>query len=1039
MRLTARLLALGASATLLFQPAVDCSGAAAERVLSAVPLDAAGVTSIPATAGRIAGTGTESRSVNGTRLDLVGPFADEDDSCEVLVLVDEDSVWDLSLRYYLPTESGDKINSISVNDRLYGSHSFAAGADLKETLIGPLALRAGENTIRFFKGPADWGWMYLESFCFEKNGAAEEMVSDVNTELIDPDATDETKRLYSYLVSQYGTRVLSGQQLYFSPEEEIARLLELTGKKPAIKGYDFLNQTEGAPRDDQIERAIRWVEDENGILTLCWHWFAPLGGRAFYTKDTRFDIREAVREGTPEHELILRDIDTISAQLLDLQERGIPVLWRPLHEASGGWFWWGAHGPEAFIELWRLMYHRMVEKHGLHNLIWVYNGQHPDWYVGDEYCDIIGEDIYPGERVYSAHPKRFREAWETVRGKKIVALTENGALPDLDEMERCGAMWAWFCPWWGEWITTDRYSEDEVIISVYSDPRVITLADLPADLYGEAEDAEVPDLQPERFAGHSAAELVAAMQPGWNLGNTLDATGGETSWGNPPARRALFAAIHEAGYNSVRIPVTWSHAVGAAPEYIINAGYLRRVREVVDMALAEGLIVMLNLHHDSAWLRDLPDRTEELMERFRAIWEQIAAEFRDHPRQLLLEPINEPRFSDDWGEEPEEFLELTDLLNRTAYGIIRSSGGGNATRPVVMETLTSGISERRIGRLAALIEDLGDPDLIASVHYYGLWQFSMNIDGHTNFDTAVQRDIDRVVDLLETGLVEQGIPVILGEYGLLGFDLDTDTIEQGEKLKFFDALVSRAAGAGIATMWWDNGQHFDRLALEWRDPLLHETILQAVTGRSGQTGLDMVFLPEGELEDLEVPLLLNGNRLTGIRTGLPFASGMSEGEAWVETEDYEVEGDTLILREAALDRLTDGGTMGQRRLTLEFDAGPDWILTVIVTGEAALTGAEGRSTDFLLPARFQADRVRRVRATVGGQPVGEDGWTPWLRQRSEYDVDYGHNLIRLYGAIFSPYSDATMELEVEMWSGRILPYTIEVDGRTKQGRPGPAR
>ena len=169
------------------------------------------------------------------------------------------------------------------------------------------------------------------------------------------------------------------------------------------------------------------------------------------------------------------------------------------------------------------MYHRMVDHHGLHNLIWVYNGQHPDWSVGDDYCDIIGEDIYPGERIYSAHPKRFHEARETVRGKKIVALTESGVLPDLDEMERSGAMWAWFCPWWGEWITTDRYTGDEVIAAVYSDPRVITLDDLPADLYGAAVEAEDTG--------------VCDLQLGWNLGNTLDATGGETSWGNPPALR----------------------------------------------------------------------------------------------------------------------------------------------------------------------------------------------------------------------------------------------------------------------------------------------------------------------------------------------------------------------------------------------------------------------------------------------------------------------------------------------------------------------
>lgn len=412
----------------------------------------------------------------------VGNFENEGDSVEVSFILDKAGVYQLNLGYYLPLESGNKINTILLNGDYYASHEFDAKDEFAEAEIGPVLLNEGRNTLTFIKNENDWGWMYVDYFDLDI-APDNEISYEAEADLINPNSTGETVRLYDYLRSLYGNKVISGQQLYFTEEEEISRILELTGKKPAMKGYDFINQTEGGAIDDQVTRAIRWVEEENGILTMCWHWWAPSGGRAFYTADTDFDVREAVKAGTDEYDLILRDIDGIATLLLDMQERGIAVIWRPLHEAAGGWFWWGAHGPEPYKALWDILYDRLVNFHGVNNLIWVANAQHPDWYVGDEKADIIGEDIYPGERVYSAYLPKFMEAYETVGGQKIVALTENGPLPSIDEMKASGAMWAWFMPWWGEFTTTDHYTEDDVYRAVYAHEDVITLEDLPDDLY----------------------------------------------------------------------------------------------------------------------------------------------------------------------------------------------------------------------------------------------------------------------------------------------------------------------------------------------------------------------------------------------------------------------------------------------------------------------------------------------------------------------------------------------------------------------------
>ena len=114
------------------------------------------------------------------------------------------------------------------------------------------------------------------------------------------------------------------------------------------------------------------------------------------------------------------------------------------------------------------------------------------------------------------------------------------------------------------------------------------------------------------------------------------------------------------------------------------------------------------------------------------------------------------------------------------------------------------------------------PYIIATIHYYGFWPFSVNIAGHTTFDETTRDDIHQNFDRLYDTFVSQGIPVIIGEFGLLGFDQHTGTIEQGEKLKFFEYMLNYAQDRGLTHMLWDNGQHFNRRTFEWNDPQLYE-------------------------------------------------------------------------------------------------------------------------------------------------------------------------------------------------------------------------
>ncbi|MBC9713719.1 cellulase family glycosylhydrolase [Streptomyces sp. TRM66268-LWL] len=157
--------------------------------------------------------------------------------------------------------------------------------------------------------------------------------------------------------------------------------------------------------------------------------------------------------------------------------------------------------------------------------------------------------------------------------------------------------------------------------------------------YGAAFGTFGDDTEPQAGAATVPADAqaaVAAMQPGWNLGNTLDGIPDETAWGRPLTTRALLKSVRAQGFRSIRVPVTWSDPQGAAPDYAIDAAYLKRVKEVTDWALAEGLYVIIDVHHDSwQWVSSMPAEHDKVLARFKPTWTQLAAAFRDAPAQVV--------------------------------------------------------------------------------------------------------------------------------------------------------------------------------------------------------------------------------------------------------------------------------------------------------------------------------------------------------------------------------------------------------------------
>ncbi|BEL09607.1 cellulase family glycosylhydrolase [Actinoplanes sichuanensis] len=526
-----------------------------------------------------------------------------------------------------------------------------------------------------------------------------------------------------------------------------------------------------------------------------------------------------------------------------------------------------------------------------------------------------------------------------------------------------------------------------------------------------------------RESVRTPAQAVAAMQPGWNLGNTFDSTGDdETSWGNPRVTRELLAGIRDQGFNSIRIPVTWGGHL--SPDLVLDPAYLARVQEVVGWAIDEGFYVMINIHHDSwQWIATMPTDHDNVLNRYNAIWTQVAAAFRDASPRLVLESVNEPQF---WGSSGDaENYALLAELNTSFHRIVRGSGGGNATRLLVLPTLHTNADQGRLDALTAEFAALNDPYLIATVHYYGYWPFSVNVAGGYRFDATAQADLLGTFERLRTSFVSKGIPVILGEYGLLGFDRHTGTIEQGEKLKFFELFGHQARISKITTMLWDNGQHFDRTAGVWRDAELFGQIASSWRTRSGTAASDLLFVRRGvPVTAQTITLNPNGTGFTHVRLG---AATLRRGP------DYQVSGDQLTLSAGLLSRLQRYGE--RTSLTLRFSRGVPWRLDVVTFDTPVLSAATGTTAAFAVPTAFNGDQLATMTATYAdGGYAGPHNWTAYKEFDRAFAPDYTAGAIKLTPEFFAEVTDgAPVTLTFVFWSGSTVSYQVTRNGTSVTG------
>ncbi len=428
----------------------------------------------------------------------VGKFENDRSYCQIKINVPSDGIYDIVIRSM--GIGGSKENDIYTDGKKVGTFT-SENNKFSDYTVSAVSLTKGDHNIRIIES---WGWIELDKITVKTGAKISNSTYNVTSSLVNKNSTANTKKLYSFLKDSYGKYVITGQQCDGGINgNEFKAIKNLTGDYPALLGLDMMSYTPSrtafGESSSAVEKAIEFA-NKGGIVTFCWHWNAPTeylnstanspdgwwGG--FYTKSSKFDIAKVMNgQDAKGKKLLDRDIKEIAKQLKRLEKAGVPVIWRPLHEASGGWFWWGAKGSDAYKKLWKYLYKELTNTYGCNNLIWVYNGQSADWYPGDEYVDIVGEDIYPGNHVYDPQVSRFKQAINYGSKTKITALTENGCIFDIDSAVSINALWCWFMTWGGEFAVngsnySENYTEKSVIKKMYSSKYALTLDDLP-DIY----------------------------------------------------------------------------------------------------------------------------------------------------------------------------------------------------------------------------------------------------------------------------------------------------------------------------------------------------------------------------------------------------------------------------------------------------------------------------------------------------------------------------------------------------------------------------
>ena len=354
--------------------------------------------------------------------------------------------------------------------------------------------------------------------------------------------------------------------------------------------------------------------------------------------------------------------------------------------------------------------------------------------------------------------------------------------------------------------------------------------------------AQTPNMtaKPMNAAESEAMLFSRKLGIGWNLGNTLEATGNpnlksvseyETSWGNPVTTKAVIHGIKASGFNFVRIPVAWSNLMG--PDYTINQELMARVEEVAKYGLDDGMYVMINIHWDGGWFQKFSTDYDESMKKYKVVWNQISSRFKNYSDHLIFESLNEEgSFPDLWNRytnnpnQKAKAYETLNSINQEFTNLVRASGGNNRQRYLLIAGYATDIG-LTVDPAFKMPQDPVAHSMV-SVHYYSPATFALLTEdadwGKVAYTWGTPEEVAAVrTDLLplKERFIDRGIPVILGEFGSAVTKKDPASV-----VKYLSTVGQTAYSLGLVPVLWDPGDHYNRRTLQWNNPQIGQAMAQ---------------------------------------------------------------------------------------------------------------------------------------------------------------------------------------------------------------------
>ncbi|MCF0216828.1 MAG: beta-mannosidase [Fibrobacteraceae bacterium] len=421
------------------------------------------------------------------------------------VSVAKEGKYTMTIHYKAGSE---KTNYVEVNGSRAAEVYFPASTKFTDINTN-IFLKAGDNDVAITRF---WGWIDVDYITIEE---AQEVAFTICKSPTTEGATESAVKLYNFLVNNFQSKTISGVMTgnmdnsngNVKEHEDVQAVYTASGKYPALVGFDFLNATGKNATEswykEYTNKALALAEDlwnQGGIPAFTWHWNDPTDSvMAFYTsqnaagKDndfTTFDFTKAFIPNTTTWDTlsstykdIVSDIDEIAAIFLKLQEKGVAAIFRPLHESGGNWFWWSTNSGKQFAALYRLVYERMVFMNKVKNLVWVFNPSTTsltEWNPGETYYDVLSVDIYNKAFDNSSNSGAFDNLKNNFGVTKVLSLSENGPIPDVEKMQTEQAVWSWWMPWYESWDGGFvSQTKAEVWKSNLENENIITLEDMP--------------------------------------------------------------------------------------------------------------------------------------------------------------------------------------------------------------------------------------------------------------------------------------------------------------------------------------------------------------------------------------------------------------------------------------------------------------------------------------------------------------------------------------------------------------------------------